>query len=84
MKPDDDGSQWQIQKPVHEGARFPLAAQEDKELHPGLGLQDVRETKDSEQNDGKDLNRSFHPLLHAARSRTAGVRDLVMPASHGR
>ena len=63
MKPDDDASQWQIQKPVHEGAGFPLAAQEDEELRPRLGLQDVRETKDSEQNDGKDFNRSLHPLL---------------------
>ena len=26
MKPDDDGSEWQIQKPVHEGAGFALAA----------------------------------------------------------
>jgi hypothetical protein len=59
MKPDDDGSQWQIQKPVHEGARLSLAAQEDKELHPRLRLQNVRETKDSEQNDGKDFNKSL-------------------------
>src|SRR5438093_13612901 len=63
MKPDDEASQRQIQKPVHEGAGFPLAAQEDEELNPGLGLQDVRETKDSEPNDGKDFNRSLHPLL---------------------
>ena len=63
MKPDDDACQWQIQKPVHEGAGFPLASQEDEELHPGLGLQEVRETNDSEQNDGKDFNRSLHPLL---------------------
>jgi hypothetical protein len=41
MKPDDDASQWQIQKPVHEGAGVPLAAQEDEELRPCLGLQDV-------------------------------------------
>src|SRR5437588_3853745 len=26
MKPDDDASQWQIQKPVREGAGFPLAS----------------------------------------------------------
>src|SRR5215208_4119291 len=63
MKPDDDAAQWQIEKPVHEGAGFPLAAQEDEEFRPRLGLQDVRETKDSEQNHGKDFNRSLHPLL---------------------
>src|SRR5215208_896659 len=63
MKHDDDAAQWQIEKPDHEGAGFPLAAQEDEELHPGLGLHDVRQTKDSEQNHGKDFNRSLHPLL---------------------
>jgi hypothetical protein len=63
MKSDDDASQWQIQKPVYEGAGFPFAAQEDEELRPALGLQDVRKTKHSEQNDGKDFNRSLHPLL---------------------
>jgi hypothetical protein len=26
MKPNDDGPKWQIQKPIHEGASFPLAA----------------------------------------------------------
>jgi hypothetical protein len=66
MKRDDDGSQWQIQKPVHEGAGFPLAAQKDEELHRGLGLQDMRETKGSKQKDGKDFNRSVHPLLRIA------------------
>ena len=44
MKRDDDASQGQIQKPVHERAGFPLAAQEYEELRPGLGLQDVRES----------------------------------------
>src|SRR5205814_4152217 len=63
MKRDDDASQWQIQKPVHEGAGFSLAAQEDEEFSPGPGLQDVREANDSEQNNGKDFDRSLHSLL---------------------
>src|SRR5262245_40330897 len=63
MKPDDDPSEWQVQKPVHEGARWPLAAEEHEEIHPGLGLHDVRESDDSEENDGNNLNRSLHPLL---------------------
>ena len=56
MKPDDDGCQWQIQKPVHECADFPLGSQEDEELGPDPGLEEVREAKHSEQNDGKDFN----------------------------
>jgi len=56
MEPDDEGSHRKIQKPVHEGAGFPLAAQEDEEFHPRPGSQDVRETKDSEQNDGNNFN----------------------------
>jgi hypothetical protein len=52
MKPDDHACHWQIQKPVDEGAGFSLASQEYEEFHPGLGLQDVRQPKDSEPNDG--------------------------------
>jgi len=29
---------------------------------------DVRQTKDAEQNDGKDFDRSFHPLISLARA----------------
>lgn len=76
MKPDDDACQWQIQKPVHEGAGFPFAAQEDEELRPRPGLQDVRKAKDSEQNDGKDFNRSLQPLLLRS-NRTFGSRPVV-------
>jgi hypothetical protein len=65
MKHDDQACQWQVQKPVHEGASFSMATYEDEELHPCSGLQDVRETNDSEQNDGKDFNRSLHPLLRS-------------------
>jgi hypothetical protein len=66
VKPDDDACHRQVQKPVHEGAGFSQAAQEDEELRPGPRLQDVRETNDSEQNDGKDFDRSLHPLLRVA------------------
>src|SRR4051794_7644296 len=69
MKHDDEACQRQVQKPVHERTGFSVAAQEDEELHPCPGLQDVRETNDSEQNDGKDFNRSLHPLLRNLRTR---------------
>ena len=69
MKRDDDACRLLIQKPVHEGAGVPLAAQEDEELRPGLGLQDVRETNDSEKDDGEDFNRSLHLSKYRDRDR---------------
>jgi hypothetical protein len=37
MKPDDDACQWQIQKPVHEGAGFPLPRRRMKNSAQALG-----------------------------------------------
>jgi len=67
VKHDDDGSKGQIEKPVHKRAGFSFAAYKDEELNPCPGLQDVRETEDSEQNDGKDFDRPLHsrlPVIH--------------------
>jgi hypothetical protein len=74
MKRDDEGSERQIQKPVHESPGFALPAQEDEEIHPGLRLQDVREADDTKQDDGKDFNGSLHALLPIRRGRRRFMR----------
>ena len=52
-----------MHKPVYEGAGFPLTSQESEVFHPGLGLQEMRETNDAEQNDRKRFNGSLHTFL---------------------
>ena len=93
----DDGCQWQIQESVHEGAGFSLAAQEDEELRPGLGLQaGIGQASDASENvtmnlcfslesekEGDPTEMRFSPFVLALPARIAGrARDRSIVPRH--
>jgi hypothetical protein len=66
VKPNDQGGEREIQKPVDKGPRLSLTADEDEEACPCPRLDDMREPDHSKENDGRDLKRRLHLALATA------------------